>query len=343
MVQRTRPVPLYSAIGRTTFDARLVIEAVGPYDPHVPDPSVGEVLTWDGEYWLPMPGGGGATPTLSGVLATGNTSGANDLLLAPAQKLDTDVAGDLNLGTVNATKIVLGNAVSLPGTDPLVLINQGGVQISGSNAGLQYSTTRANRAQFRGNQFGANNAGPGVTGYKSRGAAIGDGAGVGRVGVLDGDLLFRITAIGVARDNNTIPLAALLSLQVPVGGSLPASNYVATELELQLVPLEGPVNGAKVMFKITSQGVPVLRETALPGGGRAAGVAILDAAGQAVIANPSVKAGTRFVLTAQDGGALATGNIRVIARTVGVNFTVASSAGAADAGVQAYWQLWESI
>jgi len=315
-----------------------------------PPASIGDVLVWNGGSWEAAAGG---APALSAVLSIGNTSGANDILLAPAQRLDTDVAGTLKLGLVNATGFELGNTTTpnpapLPGGDPMVLINQGGAQIGGSNAGIQYSTIRANRAQFRGNQFGGTAAGPGITGYKSRGAAIGDGVGVGKVGVIDGDLLFRITAIGVARNDSSIPLAALLSLQVPPGGSLPLSNYVASELELQLVPLEGPTNGATVMFKITSQGVPVLRETDLPPvappvpNRRVAGLATLDGAGQLLILNPNVKAGTRFTLTVQDGGTLATGNVQVVARVVGTSFTIASSV-VTDAGAIVYWQLWEGV
>jgi hypothetical protein len=313
----------------------------------------------------------GVSP-LSAVLAVGNTSGANDILLAPAQRLDTDVAGTLKLGTVTATGFVLGNTTTpnpapLPGGDPMVLINQAGAQIGGSNAGIQYSTTRANRAQFRGNQFGANFAGPGITGYKSRGAAIGDAPGVGKIGVLDGDLLFRATAIGVAQNDSSTPLAALLSLQVPPNGSLPLSNYVSTELELQLVPLEGPVNGATVLFKVTSQGVPMLRETLvrpapLPAlAGVTAGLAVTGPGGTIFVPNVNVRAavapgvpalppgqpayvgttGTRVALTIQPGGAVPTGAVWVSAITPGVGFTIQSMTG--DVGVQVYWQLWEGV
>jgi len=283
--------------------------------------------------------GGGApvVPTLAAVLAAGNVTGPNNILITGGQAVDAVAAlGTLLLGTTNAKLIALGNKLAvLADDDPMILVNQGGLTFI-SNAGIQYSTKRANRAQFRGNQFGPNDAGPGVTGFKSRGINIGDLASVAA-----GDLLFRITAIGVPADNLSVPLAALLSLQVPVGGV--GANYVASEYELQLVPLEGPINGRKVMFKITSQGVPVLRETALPAGGRTAGLATLDVAGQLLIANVSVLAGTRISLTVQDGGTLATGNVQVTARTAGLDFTIASSAGAADAGAIVYWQLWEGI
>ena len=280
---------------------------------------------------------GGAVPTLAAVLAVGSSTGPKNILVDPGQRLDALAAlGTLELGTANAGLIALGNQIApLANDDPMVLVNQGGAAFL-SNAGLQYSSKRANRAQFRGNQFGANAAGAGVTGFKSRGAAIGALASCAA-----GDLLLRLTAIGVPADNASVPLAALLSLQIPPGGVGP--NYVASELELQLVPLEGPINGAAVMFKITSQGVPVLRETLLPAGGSAAGLATLDVAGSALVLNPSVQVGSRFALTVQDGGTVATGTIQVGSRAAGLGFVIKSSLGAADAGVIVYWQIWEGV
>ena len=300
----------------------------------------GNTLVWNGAAWVP---GVPSTP-LSAVLAVGNTSGVNDIYLDAGQKLDTTPAlGTLNLGTTNAKLVAIGNKLAvLADDDPMILVNQGGAVIIPSNAGFQYSTKRPNRAQFRGNQFGANSAGPGATGFKSRGVNIGDMASV-----VAGDLLYRITAIGVPGNNSDIPLAAHLSLQVPAAGV--GVNYVAAELELQLVPLEGPINGATVMFKITSQGVPVLRETDLPPvappvpNRRVAGLATLDGAGQFLILNPNVKAGTRFTLTVQDGGTAPTGTVYVSARVAGASFTITSNAGGTDLGVQVYWQLWEGV
>jgi len=60
-----------------------------------------------------------------------------------------------------------------------------------------------------------------------------------------------------------------------------------------------------------------------------------------VVPETLVSANSRFMLTVQDGGPVATGTIQVTARTVGVDFTVTSSAGAADVGAIVYWQLWE--
>jgi hypothetical protein len=271
----------------------------------------------------------------------------NDVLIDPTHSLDTTSAGAMRIGPTDATQFQIGKNSSPPGTDPLVLINQGSVQIGGSNAGIQYSTTRANRAQFRGNQFGANNAAPGVTGFKSRGPAIATvptPPDANYLGVIDGDLLLRLTAIGVAPDNLSTPLAALLTFQVPPGGSVAPNPWVATELELQLVPLAGPVNGATKFFKITSEGVPALRESlarpALPAlTGVAAGLAVTGAAGTIVVPNTIVKATSRVTLTIQPGGAAPTGAVWCSAIVPGVSFTIQSIPG--DVGVQVYWQVWE--
>ena len=72
----------------------------------------------------------------------------------------------------------------------------------------------------------------------------------------------------------------------------------------------------------------------------ASGVATLGGAGSVVVANPLVLAGSRFVLTANDGGAALTGSLQQTARVANTSFTIASSAGAGDAGVKVYWQQW---
>lgn len=136
-----------------------------------------------------------------------------------------------------------------------------------SNAGMQYSTLTANRAQLRVNQFGAHAAGPGATGFKSRGATLGAFAGV-----VGGDLLYRITAIGVAPNNTDIPLAGTVSIQVPPGFVAAAQNYVPTEYEVALVPLAGPINSRRTVQLVTSEG-----ETAALNGVRVGGPATTPA------------------------------------------------------------------
>jgi hypothetical protein len=185
------------------------------------------------------------TPTLTQVLAAGNTTGANNILVTVGQQIDTAAAGVLNLGNTNATAAGIGNPAGGLSTFQ-VFINQGGAALHGSNAGLQFSSTTANRAGSRYNQYGANTGVPGITGFKSRGATVGSLASVA-----DGDTLFRATAIGVAADNATIPLAGFISIQVPTGGT--QATWVATDFALQLVPLAGPTNSRREVFKITSE------------------------------------------------------------------------------------------
>jgi len=70
------------------------------------------------------------------------------------------------------------------------------------------------------------------------------------------------------------------------------------------------------------------------------GVATLGAFG-AVVPEPAVQATSKFVLTTQDTGAPTAGGVMYVsARVVGASFTISSSAGAGDTGVQVYWQLW---
>lgn len=137
----------------------------------------------------------------------------------------------------------------------------------GSSARLQNSSIIANAAQFRGNQYGPNAAGAGITTFKSRGAAIGTDAGL-----LAGDLIGRWTAIGVAPDNVSIPLAATLSIQVPTNFVPVGQPWVPTEFELALVPLAGPGNSRRPVFKVTSEG-----ETQTLSGVRAGGPSTLPA------------------------------------------------------------------
>lgn len=71
------------------------------------------------------------------------------------------------------------------------------------------------------------------------------------------------------------------------------------------------------------------------------GLALLDVTGQVIIPNINVTANTKFILSIQDGGSIPTGSIYQSARNVGIDFTVKSTAGAADSGVQVYYQLFE--
>lgn len=212
---------------------------------------------------------------------------------------------------------------------------------NGSNAGMQTSCTRPNRAQWRFNQYGANNAAGGITSFKSRSLTIG-GVPVAGDGVLVGDIIHGHTAIGVT-NNALIPLA--YTQRVVVTQNL--NGNVSCDWEIQLCPLAGTTNSIRRTYGITSEGVPKLREVGSPSPqpatGYAAGLATLGAAGTIVVANTNVLAGTRFVITVQDGGAAPTGFIYQSSRTIGTDFTITSTAGAGDAGVQVYYQLYEQI
>lgn len=209
-----------------------------------------------------------------------------------------------------------------------LFINQN-VSDNGSSADVQVSSLVANAPQFRANQYG-NNAGiPGLSTIKSRGATIGT-----LQAVLPGDVLLRLTAVGVPNDNASIPLAGLISILVPTGGVGP--NYVATDFEVQLVPLAGPINGRKQAFLVDSEGVLHVKESA----NTMAGLAVTGAGGTVVVSNTRVSATTKFTLTVQDGGAAPTNGLYVSARVVGTSFTI-QMINPADVGVQIYYQLWE--
>ncbi len=205
----------------------------------------------------------------------------------------------------------------------------------GSSAILQVSSLVANAPSLRANQYGANAGIPGLSTIKSRGAAIGTLASVN-----PGDVLLRLTAVGVPADNVSVPLAGLVSIQVPAGGV--GLNYVATDFEVQLVPLTGPINGRKQAFLVDSEGILHVKEVgpATNPTSHMAGLAVTGAGGTVVVPNVRVTATTKFTLTIQDGGAAPTNGLYVSARVIGTSFTI-QMINPADVGVQVYYQLWE--
>jgi hypothetical protein len=287
----------------------------------------------------------GPTPTLDSVLSEGNTTGSNNIIVNNGQNIDSD--GTLALGTNNATAVNIGNGtvpVAITGTGTLnggtilavdpatgeVWINQSGA-LHGSGSGVQYSSTVSSRSQYRVNQYGNNSGVPGISSFKSRGATIGSLAPV-----QPGDVIFRDTAVGVT-DNLSIPLSGMISIIVAPNGVPAGQGWIATDFEIQLVPLAGPINGRKQMFRLTSEGIFHIREAA----NTMAGIATLDGTGTAVISNTQVTATTKFTLTIQDSGSVPTGFVYQSSRIIGTSFTIKSVAGAADSGVQVYYQLWE--
>jgi len=329
---------LLDAASRVTYDDSLAPPPLGVFDVQA---AIDALKTTNGAWTLDpgvvrlttvtdQVGIGTAAPAAGTKLnVVGDSRLEGNVLIPPANQLDTTAAGSLNLGTTNATSVGVGNAAGGPSAFQ-AFFNQGGAALHGSNAGLQFSSTTANRGACRFNQYGSNAGVPGITGFKSRGTNVGDLASCSA-----GDVLFRATAIGVAADNASIGLAATVSISVPTGGV--GGNYLATDFEVSLTPLAGPINGRKQAFLVDSEGVLHGKESA----NCFAGVATLGAAGTVVVPNTRVTATTKFLFTAQDGGPAPTGVIYQSARTVGANFTIASSAGAGDAGVVVYYQLWE--
>lgn len=200
---------------------------------------------------------------------------------------------------------------------------------------MQISSAVANAPSLRANQYGANAGIPGLSTIKSRGATIGVLASV-----IPGDVLLRLTAVGVPTDGVSVPLAGLVSIKVPTGGV--GLNYVATDFEIQLVPLTGPINGRKQAFMVDSEGILYVKEAgpAADPTSHMAGLAVSGAGGTIVVPNVRVKATTKFTLTVQDGGVAPTNGQYVSARVVGTSFTI-QMINPADVGVQIYYQLWE--
>ena len=212
--------------------------------------------------------------------------------------------------------------------------NQSLPYISPSNAGLQYSSNILNRGSIRVNQYGNNVGIPGITTFKSRGTNVGD-----MVGVSDGDVIFRVTAEG-ATGNLATPLSALISINVPTGGTV-NPTFIATEYELQLVSLDSTTtNQRRVVFKINSEGMHQMRETAAFSGQTSpSGIIQLGIGGTIAVANARIVANSRVTLTIQPSAAPPVGVIYVSAITSGIGFSVTSTS-ALDVGQNIYYQIY---
>lgn len=254
------------------------------------------------------------------------------------KQLKFDVQGSPSTLTTIITNPTVNRNFITPDIDGTALVAQTGTEIvyiggpissfPGSNAGIQYSTLVANRAQLRGNQFGNNAGVPGITSFKSRGLTLGSLASV-----LPGDVLFRATAIGVTGNNSLIPLAGLISIVVPPGGV--SATSVATDFALELVSLTGATNSHREVLRITSEGIFRVRETV----NSMAGVAITGAGGSVTVPNTQITATSRITLTIQDDGTVPTGFVYVSGRVIGTSFDITSST--LDIGVPVYYQIWE--
>lgn len=298
--------------------------------------------------YIPVPGSMGPAGKTG---ATGTFSGTvidNQFLIVDAvdstRHLQFDVQGGTNTLTTIITNSSINRTLTTPDIDGTLLVSQTGTNmvfigatgpLHGSNSGIQYSTDFANRAQIRLNQYGNNNGIPGISTFKSRSTTIG-----GLAAVLPGDVIYRSTSVGVT-SNLSIPLSGLISINVPVNGVPAGQGYIATEYELQLVSLDGPANGRRVVYKVTSEGNIQLLETSSAGPHTTvpSGVVTLNGAGTITVANGKIPANARILLTVQPGVA-PTGQIYVSNITLNTNFTITSTAGAGDAGVNVYYQIY---
>jgi hypothetical protein len=246
------------------------------------------------------------------------------------------------IGTLNAFDLpfIVNNVEVARLTQDLRLFINQKTTNNGSNAGMQYSSLIANRSQLRENQYGANNAGGGITTFKSRGLVIGDPItpAVPSNNVQVGDIIQGFTAIGLTDNGAGVGLIPLAYTQRVVVVK-DANGSVACDWEVSLCPLDGATNSIRKAFGFTSEGIQKCIEKV----NSMAGLVLLDATGTAVIPNTNVKSTTRFLLTVQDGGSVPTGSIYQSSRINGTSFTIKSNAGVADSGVQAYYQLYEQL
>jgi len=205
------------------------------------------------------------------VAAADATKSLRANLSAQAPSTTTTIATTGTVARTFTLPDITGTALVQQVGTGFVFIGQPG-QLYGSNAGMQFSTLVANRAQFRGNQYGAHAAGAGVTGFKSRatfiGAPVQPPPGTPGGGCLGGDILLGFTAIGVTPDDMQIPLAGTLRFQVPAGFVAAGQNYLPAELSLSLADLTGPTNSIRQVVLFSSGG-----ETQTLRGVRAGGAA----------------------------------------------------------------------
>lgn len=260
-------------------------------------------------------GGGGG----SFWIVNGNTEGV-------IKSIGTQDAFDFPIITNNI------EAARFSASDQRFYIGQTGPNNS-SNAGMQLASLIGNRSQMRGSQYGANATGGGISTFKSRGLVI-NGPLLGADAVLAADILRSDSAVGLT-GNGSIPIAYLMQVVAVQSTAL----SVACDWEIQLCPIDGVTNSRRKVFAVTSEGIQRVRESV----NTMAGLAVLDAAGRAVIANINVKATTRFLVTVQDGGAAPVGVPYIETRINSTSFSILSNAGAADVGVQVYYQLYEQL
>jgi hypothetical protein len=276
------------------------------------------LMPFASKYWVAYPISGGGAPSLPQWLLDGNTNGVIK-----------------SIGTLDAFDFpIISNNVEVARftTDNRLFIGATATN-NGSNNGVQYSSLVANRAGLRTNQYGANNAQATLTSFKSRGLVIGAPLSAGD-GVLVGDIIQGLTAIAVTGSGLLIPLAytqRVTAVEV-------LSGNVACDWEISLCPIGGITNSIRKVFAVTSEGIQRVREDA----NSMAGLATLDGAGRATVLNTNIKATTRILLTIQEG-VVPRGSTYIDSKSPSVRFTIQSTAGALDAGVIVYYQLYEQL
>lgn len=263
-------------------------------------------------------------------------------------RINFAVGGTLGTAVTIGTEQTVNRDFILPDISGTALVSETGsgivfigatAKLHGSNAGTQQSTLVANRAQYRGNQYGANAGVPGITAFKSRAATIG-----GLAPVQVGDVIWRATAIGVT-DNLSIPLSGMVSFNVT---AVPAgAGFIGSEFEVRVVSNTSSIgNGIRPVFKVDNRGHPMLMEPASynPDTHPAwapSGIATLNGAtGTIIVLHGAVGASSRILLTIQPGPA-PLGTIWVSNITPGVSFTIAST-NATDA-CNVYYQIWNPL
>jgi len=243
------------------------------------------------------------------------------------KRLGFDVGGTSGTTTTLATQQTTNKIITTPDIAGTLLVSETGTEIvyiggpttalHGSGSGVQYSSIVSSRAQYRCNQYGNATGVPGISTFKSRGATLGSLAPV-----QVGDVIYRATAVGVT-DNLSIPLSGLISINVnavPVG-----QGYIGTDYELQLVSVDGPANGRRVVYMLDSEGRQRFLETTSPGSHTTvpSGVVTL-VGGVATVLNSKIPANARIMLTIQPGTA-PLGTVYVSNITLNTSFTITST------------------
>lgn len=220
--------------------------------------------------WLLLPGGSAQWTAGTGMpegVKTGNVGDLytqTDAVGGPVLWLkQSGAATNTGWGACVAMQAQLGGAPNITGQYFMGMSQAGAVptgQLHGSNAGLQYSSDRANRAQNRYNQYGANTGAPGVTTFKSRGAF-----GL-TASVIADDILGRWTCIGVSADNASLNLAAFFTFYAQ---GTPTAAFVPCRAEVELTTLAGV---RELSMRLTSEGELSAKGPIGPGNGTSTGV-----------------------------------------------------------------------